>query len=477
MWTAAQNDVIVGRHGTGKSFSLWNMSADVNNLKTSIVQSMQQLRRDLDNNTENINSDLDQLKEDTDTKLDELSKNVISNLQVQSDATRDAVDAVAKDLFSAKATLTGATGENSKSINSLTSQLKSTQDALTASSTTLEKVTECSKKYEFLQADGKCGPRPVSTDLNMKTCNKDLIGGIRFHTNTSALEICLVKGKKFAWQEVVQTQVGTELSPAKGGQDLLDAGITESGLYWIKPTGDSKAAETYCDMKSYGGGYCLANVGFVGATDHHSSNRNLINMNRPNGYKWKPNARQNTHMLIDLPSGAVNMAQGSPSMIMAAGGNPNSGGLGEYPYVYEINLREHAKDLSFVNGNRYHGGCGQSGFQRQPLVNFKVTGKKGDIGSWNKRATKQSMMLSWSDSYPAGYGFSSTRSSCTSSWNDGPFFPSVHCGDGRGGYGQWERMSSPPDVQEGRFMYTYRGWYRVGNGKVNNKGQTSIWFK
>ena len=76
----------------------------------------------------------------------------------------------------------------------------------------------------------------------------------------------------------------------------------------------------------------------------------MINLNRPNGFRWSPTARRSTHMLINLPSGGVNMAKASTHMMMAAGRNPGSGGINGYSYAYEISIAHVTQYLNFQNG-------------------------------------------------------------------------------------------------------------------------------
>ena len=209
----------------------------------------------------------------------------------------------------------------------------------------------------------------------------------------------------------------------------------------------------------------------------------MINLNRPNGYNWRPTSRRSTHMLINLPSGAVNMAKASTTMMMAAGNNPSSGGINNYAYAYEVSISHVTQFLHFKNGNKFHLGCrNEFGLPRNQNTNFVVRGVKGDIGTWTKRSQREGLMLSWGDSFPSGYGFSNqgisagTHMACSTGWTDGPFFPTLHCGDGNGGYsGRWGQTSSPPDITNGKAHYTHRGWY--GASQYGRTGQTSIWFK
>uniref|UniRef100_A0A7S0WCA3 Fibrinogen C-terminal domain-containing protein n=1 Tax=Hemiselmis tepida TaxID=464990 RepID=A0A7S0WCA3_9CRYP len=47
----------------------------------------------------------------------------------------------------------------------------------------------------------------------------------------------------------------TKESAGRSCGELLSMGMTDSGVYWIKPPGVDKAFQTYCDQKSFGGGW------------------------------------------------------------------------------------------------------------------------------------------------------------------------------------------------------------------------------
>jgi len=49
----------------------------------------------------------------------------------------------------------------------------------------------------------------------------------------------------------------SESSPATSARDLLRAGITTNGWYWIQTTGMTQARRVYCDMVDEGGGWML----------------------------------------------------------------------------------------------------------------------------------------------------------------------------------------------------------------------------
>jgi hypothetical protein len=44
-------------------------------------------------------------------------------------------------------------------------------------------------------------------------------------------------------------------SPGKSCGELLEMGMTDSGVYWLKPDGYTSPFQAYCDMKSFGGGW------------------------------------------------------------------------------------------------------------------------------------------------------------------------------------------------------------------------------
>lgn len=451
----------------GDELGLWGLADQVNSLETSVstslVTTISQLRAELTVATEQVNASLGQQVAGIGTALSQV---------------RTELGAAVNDLNSSMAARFEGV---SQSLLGLTRQLSSVASVV-------ELQANCSARGMFVDSSGACqAPRPRNAASSVE-CTNTTLGQLRFNVTASLLEVCALVGPNSTaiYSAVYEPPpIGSEQNPARSGGHLIQSRPNApSGMYWLKPPGDNVAARTYCDMSTYGGGYCLANVGYVCSTGAADCNRGLINMNRPNGYNWDPQDRSSSHMLIDLSSGALNLAKASTQMMMAAGNNPSNGGLSPYSYHYEINMSEASRrHLDFGNGNRFHRACqATANGARMAIVPFTVQGRKGDIGVWrNKLSTREALMISWGDSFPSGYGFSSTRRGCTNSWNDGPFFPSVHSGDGHGGgcntYSGWGRFNSPPDVQCGKFEYTHRGWYRVHNGRYNNRGQTSIWFR
>lgn len=107
----------------------------------------------------------------------------------------------------------------------------------------------------------------LPTGSNAQRPNTGSAGMIRWNTDNSVLEG--YDGTE--WKQFLTGNLGTESNPATSAQALLDAGITESGDYWIKPTGQT-AYEIYCDLTNQSGGWMLVAVGREG-TSTETGNR------------------------------------------------------------------------------------------------------------------------------------------------------------------------------------------------------------
>ena len=105
-------------------------------------------------------------------------------------------------------------------------------------------------------------------------------------------------------------------------------------MYWIQPPNETAPAETYCDMSFAGGGWTLASHGYDHTTGLNAKNNAIPNMNNPFGYSWRPNRRSSSNGLINLPDGAVKIANNPSYLIMAAGNNPATVGIDQYAYIY-----------------------------------------------------------------------------------------------------------------------------------------------
>ena len=273
---------------------------------------------------------------------------------------------------------------------------------------------------------------------------------------------------------ILRKPLGTKENPAPNAQAILDAGDSKgSGMYWIQPPGETAPAQTYCDMSFAGGAWMLASYGYVYTSATNTAdkyNKGIPNMNNPFGYAWLPTQRSTSNGLINLPHGAVQMANYASYMIMAAGNNPATGGISQYAYVYRIYLGNNPYNITFANHNRYNGG--QPG--RMHVVGFVVEALKGESGTYGKYALGEALGVTWSDSYPTGYGFNDNTTPF-GSFSKGPFFPSVHSGSGQSSCSGCTPTNYQPDVVGGSPDYTHHGWY-TANG-IGKTGQTSIWFK
>ena len=273
---------------------------------------------------------------------------------------------------------------------------------------------------------------------------------------------------------ILKKPLGTKENPAPNAQAILDAGDSKgSSTYWIQPPGEAAPAQTYCDMSFSGGAWMLASYGYVHAAGQNrwdKNNKAIPNMNNPFGYTWLPTQRSSSHGVISLPHGAVMMANNARYMIMAAGNNPATGGINEYAYVYRIFLGNNPYSITFANHNRYNGG--QSG--RMHIVDFVVHALKGESGTYVRYALGEALGVTWTDSYPTGYGFND-KTTPSATFTKGPFFPSVHSGSGRSSCSGCTPTNYVPDVVGGSPHYTHYGWY-TANGR-DKTGQTSIWFK
>ena len=273
-----------------------------------------------------------------------------------------------------------------------------------------------------------------------------------------------------------RVRLGTRYNPAASASQILRAGDSlGSGMYWIQPRGEPKPALTYCDMKFDKGGWMLASYGYVEVDGDDPRNKLMLNMNCPKGYLWLPQQRRSSHGVISLSRGAVLLASSATYMIMAAGNNPNTGGIDQYNHVYKIGLSDIIWNITFANHNSYHGATGSRNIPRMHLQTFTVYGLKGDLKNYTRFSLAESLGVTSRDSFPTGYGFYE-RKEHSGYFANGPFFPSVHSGSGRADTFRYGKCASfIPDVEKTCYRFNYRGWYTATS--VNNYGQMSIWFK
>jgi len=302
-------------------------------------------------------------------------------------------------------------------------------------------------------------------------------GTMRWNTEDEVTEI---------WNGTEWTGIGSkkasgltaDTAALSGAAIKTDFPTSSTGLYWIKNDDMSTATQVYIDMDYDGGGWMLLGYGYVASTGDSSSNRSFPNLNHDGTYfNYNPTARSSSNGLV-TPEGsqqtAVKLSRASTQMIFAAGGNPATGGIDTYDYVYRFNIPNPAA-LTFAN----HAYLGPNS-ANMGVSTVTISGLKGDVGSWDRACFTEAIGSTWSDTFPTGYGFCSNGTPRGFNADGGPFFPAVHSGHGyTGGFTPAVgSLNISPDVGSGKggqTSYAYRGWY--GPTDVNRLGQTSIWCK
>jgi hypothetical protein len=302
---------------------------------------------------------------------------------------------------------------------------------------------------------GNTASRPASPTAGM-TRYSTTFGTIEYYNGSSWIGIGLLDGSSSATAAPSATYIKAL------------TGTSTSGIYWIKNSNMPIAVEVYCDMFYDNGGYMLLAYGYVGSTSTSGSNYGIPNLNHNSTqYSYTPTNRASNHGLISSPNGqqsALQLAKSSTTILMAAGNNPSTGGINEYSYVFRFPIPDPSA-LTFENHVVQHS-------SNQNVATVTVTALKGDSGTYTRYTTNKSLGATWSDGAPTGYGAVPSENPRSSTWNSGPFFPSIHrSGDG---------YTSQPDVGVNGFVsghreYAFQGWYNA-NGS-GNTGQTSIWVK
>lgn len=355
--------------------------------------------------------------------------------------------------------------------NSVTNS-KLTDNAVTAGKLSAGSVTQ-SKLDIGVAADGT-GAMHLPAGSTAQRPSNPAVGYTRFNTTLSAVEYYATSG----WIGIGVLDGSSSAAAAPSAAYIKSiTGTTVSGYYWIKNSAMSYPVQVYCDMSYDSGGYMLLAYGYVASTSDSASNYAIPNLNH-DGSAWAYSAesRASTNGLVASPNSqksALLLAKNSTNVIMAAGNNPSSGGIDNYAYVYKIQI-PNPTALTFNNHSYYY----NSSMTNSGAIT--VTGLKGETGTWTRYTIVEALGASWGDSYPSGYGFIESTSPKNASWNNGPFFPSIHSGSRSPAANNAVVVSSSPDIGvngygAGARSYTYRGWYTAGG--TGYTGQTSIWVK
>lgn len=111
---------------------------------------------------------------------------------------------------------------------------------------------------------GKCVV--ISDGVKTATCEASTEGSSRYLREKKRMQICIKGGPSAEKNGYGYETVGMDMpkgtsasSPAVNGMEIFETNkAPRSGLWWIKPDGDSAAKQTYCDFSDKYKGYCLA---------------------------------------------------------------------------------------------------------------------------------------------------------------------------------------------------------------------------
>jgi len=292
----------------------------------------------------------------------------------------------------------------------------------------------------------------------------------RTYFNSSSTKLFIYNGTEFG--AVTFAALGSQVNPASSAQELIDEGITTSGVYYIKAPGMSNPQQVYCDMSDFGGGWMLIAYGHQGTTGGSSSNKNIPNLNHDqNDWSYTPTARANDNGVVPY-SGALRIAKNSTEFMMCynSGATVTTGGPNAYSHVYKFNI-PNPSALTFANHTVFYNSS-------MTTATVTVTGLKGETGTYTRYTIVESLGTSWGDSYPTRYGVTSDSTPLSSNTSDGPAFTSIHSGSGHGS-SPGSGVSSPDiginGYTGGALDYGYEGIRNATSS--NHTGATVIWVR
>lgn len=250
-------------------------------------------------------------------------------------------------------------------------------------------------------------------------------------------------------------------------RDILDAnpGLRGSdGLYWINPGSDDPAAavQTFCDMTIDGGGWSLAAYspsGSVRALCAFDGNTRNLHPMTTGGGAWDPARRASA---ASLP--AVSLARRSTEMLLARSERDGyTGGIGGADVANKFTIPDpaivHLDNASPTRGDIDRGAC----------TAVRLTTLRGPEANGAVRYTwSRSLMVTWGDTYPTGYGVNSAADCQNNS--AGPAYTTSFTGR------NWpQRYCWPHDALGGAFTYWHLGWWDAT--QHDRTGSVMIWFR
>lgn len=261
----------------------------------------------------------------------------------------------------------------------------------------------------------------------------------------------------------------TRASAAFSCKVLRDAGVTDSGLYWVNPTGDTPV-RTWCDMNTDGGGWTLVSHAYTGSASTSGGANNSHRSLRCGGGNFQPQYRGAGSGAID----AVQLARNSTEIafgIEIDGETILTGDLTAYDRAYAFSI-PNPSSVTFANHSYYAPNWSTVAGPCVPVTLTRIDG--GGSYSSTQYTLRNSLGTTWTDTFPTGYGVSD-NANCYNHDGDA-FVHSIHSGAYRG------YATNECDVGGGRGEYSYRGNYvdDAGGGTTAGTGKTgssTIWLR